>query len=385
MNVHSMRWPSLLLFVSLLACGDGAERGEPSTRGDVDDVMPETDPPSVDARDAGRANASVDSKVDASSRPSAGGAAKGDGGGVDARADAASARLDAAIDAPSASADAASGGEAPADGGAQPGGPPRDIPAPVAEPLIWGFGLGITDLANALKFYTEVMKMTVEKENVARDGRSETILYASGAKRGARIILMKFDDQRNTRKITTKLVFQASNTRAVNSAAAKFPDYVSRLNLGIVQFDGPETYVHEVGGIFDSGGSGIDVPYPIAMGFATSDLAASRRFYTALGMDESRTGSFSVTDATGSGNITEYSVKFDMGSGLVLQAWTPMRNAKDNPIKVVLFVPDAKALADKVVAAGGSIVKEAERTPIYDNRLAILAKDPDGYLLELVQ
>jgi catechol 2,3-dioxygenase-like lactoylglutathione lyase family enzyme len=201
----------------------------------------------------------------------------------------------------------------------------------------------------------------------------------------ARLILMNYDDKRNTRKITTKLVFQASSASAVNSAASKFPDYKSRLNFGIVQFDGPETYIHEVGGIFDPSGGSIRVPYPIAMGFSTSDLAASRRFYTSLGMKESSLGSFSVTDATGSARITEYSEKFATGAGIVLQNWSTKRNSKDNPVKVVMFVPDAKALADKVVAGGGSITKQAERTAVYDNRLVIVAKDPDGYLLEFVQ
>jgi predicted enzyme related to lactoylglutathione lyase len=164
-----------------------------------------------------------------------------------------------------------------------------------------------------------------------------------------------------------------------------YPDYMSRVNFGIVQFDGPETYIQEVGGIFDTGGGSISVPYPIALGFAVSDLAASRKFYTSLGMNESSLGSFSVTDANGSGNITEYSVKFDEGAGVVLQQWTPMRNAKDNPIKVVIFVPDAKAMADKVVAGGGTVVKPAERSDAFDNRLVVVAKDLDGYVLDIVE
>jgi catechol 2,3-dioxygenase-like lactoylglutathione lyase family enzyme len=190
---------------------------------------------------------------------------------------------------------------------------------------------------------------------------------------------------RNTRKITAKLVWQSQNAAAVNRAASTQPGYVSRLNLGIVQFDGPETYIHEVGGIFDSGGSAISVPYPIAVGFVVSDQPASRKFYTSLGMTESSLGSFSVTDATGTGNIREYSVKFPEGTGVVLQQWTPTRNAANNPIKVVLFVPDAKAMADKVVAAGGTIVKPAERARAYDNRLLVVARDLDGYMLEIVE
>jgi catechol 2,3-dioxygenase-like lactoylglutathione lyase family enzyme len=165
-----------------------------------------------------------------------------------------------------------------------------------------------------------------------------------------------------------------------------YPDYVSRLNFGIVQFDGPETYIQEVGGIFDTGGSGITVPYLIAMGYAVSDLAASRQFYTGgLGMDEESLGTFSVTDATGSGSITEYSYRHPESPGIVLQGWSTARNAKDNPVMVVLSVPDAQMRADAIVAAGGSIAEPAVRAPFYDNRLLIVAKDRDGYLIELVQ
>jgi predicted enzyme related to lactoylglutathione lyase len=196
---------------------------------------------------------------------------------------------------------------------------------------------------------------------------------------------MSFSDQRNTRKISAKLVWQAPNPGSVNTAASRYPDYVSRLGLLIYQFDGPDTYIQEVGSGFDSGGSAIKVPYLIAMGFSVSDLAASRRLYMSLGMTESPTGTFSVTDATGRGSITEYTLKFAMGSGLVLQGWTPERNSKNNPIKVVMFVPDAQAAADKIVAAGGSIAQPAQRTPVYDNRLLLVAKDRDGYVLELVQ
>jgi predicted enzyme related to lactoylglutathione lyase len=92
-----------------------------------------------------------------------------------------------------------------------------------------------------------------------------------------------------------------------------------------------------------------------------------------------------VTDANGTGSIEEYSLKFADGMGIVLQKWTPMRNAKDNPVKVVMFVPSAKEMADKVMAGGGTIVKQAERTPLYDNRLLIVAKDLDGYLLDIVE
>jgi predicted enzyme related to lactoylglutathione lyase len=283
---------------------------------------------------------------------------------------------------------AATGGSAAdggLDGGATDSMVPAEIPDPVAEPYAWGFGLGVTDMAAAVKFYTEVMGVTVEKESVRSD-RTETVLYAVEAQRGARLILMKFNDARATRNITAKLVWQAATASAINRAAQDYPDYVSRITWPVVQFDGPDTYIQEVGGIFDPDGAGIEVPYLIALGFSVSDLAASRTFYSMdLGMEEASVGSFPVTDATGSGNITEYSEQHPAGAGIVLQDWSPERNSKDNPVMVVLFVPDAQATADAVVAGGGSIVEPAARTAAYDNRLLIVAKDLDGYVLELVQ
>jgi predicted enzyme related to lactoylglutathione lyase len=270
------------------------------------------------------------------------------------------------------------------------GAPPEAaaIPPPVSVPYVWGVGLGITDVPSAVKFYTGVMQMTVEQSDVARDDRTETVLFASQAKRGSRLVLMNFNDKRSTQGITAKLVWQASNPTGVSAAAANYPGYVSRLTGAIVQFDGPETYIQEVGSAFDTGGAGISVPYLIALGMSVSNQPASRTFYTtAFGMTEALTGTFAVTDATGSATVTEYTEQYSTqgGAAIVLQAWTPVRNSKNNPVKIVLFVPDAQAAADKVVAAGGIIVKPAERTPVYDNRKLIVTEDLDGYVLELVE
>ena len=267
--------------------------------------------------------------------------------------------------------------------------PTAAIPPPATAPYLWGAGVGITDVPSAVKFYTGVMQMTVEQSDVQRDDRTETVLVASQGKRGSRLVLMNFNDKRNTQKITAKLVWQASNPMGVSTAAASYPGYVSRLAGALVQFDGPETYIQEVGSTFDTGGTGITVPYLIALGMSVSDQTASRKFYTtAFGMTtEALTGTFPITDATGSATVTEYTEQFStqMGAAIVLQAWTPMRNSKNNPVKIVLFVPDAQAAADKVVAAGGTSVKPAERTPVYDNRKLVVAADLDGYILELVE
>jgi catechol 2,3-dioxygenase-like lactoylglutathione lyase family enzyme len=273
-------------------------------------------------------------------------------------------------------------------GGGAAGSASTTGPDPVATSYVWGVGLGVSDVPAAVKFYTEVMHMDVEKDNVQREDRVETVLASTKAGRGSRLVLMKYNDNRETKKITTKLVWQAPNPAAIDAAAATHPDYVSRLNIGVVQFDGPSTYIQEVGSSFDDGGAGIMEPYMVALGFATSDQQKTISFWEmAFGMMESPLGTFTVTDATGTGSISEVTLQIPTGGGsaLVPQAWTPMRNAKDNPVKVVLFVPDAQASADKLMAAGGTVTQPAARTAAYDNRLLIVAKDPDGYLVEIVQ
>ncbi len=355
--------PFVSLAVSWLGCGPGATPGGAGAGPLVKATEePDASQNGAAAKAGGDGMASTSIPAGMSAGAVDGGAANG-GGGSPVTA----ARTDA-------------GGLLPEAGAA--------IPPPVTVPYVWGVGIGITDVPSAVKFYTGVMQMTVEQSDVQRDDRTETVLFANQANRGSRLVLMSFNDKRNTEDITAKLVWQASNPTAVSTAAANYPGYVSRLTGAIVQFDGPETYIQEVGSTFDTGGSGISVPYLIAMGMSVSNQPASRTFYTtAFGMTEALTGTFPVTDATGSATVTEYTEQYSSqgGAAIVVQAWTPTRNSKNNPVKIVLFVPDAQAAADKVVAAGGTIVKPAERTPVYDNRKLIVADDLDGYVLELVE
>jgi lactoylglutathione lyase len=66
--------------------------------------------------------------------------------------------------------------------------------------------------------------------------------------------------------------------------------------------------------------------------------------------------------------------------------WTDgsKRNYKDNPIKLVLGVPDAKAVADRIRAEGLEIVREPTQSKVSPSIVGF-AKDPDGYLIELLQ
>jgi catechol 2,3-dioxygenase-like lactoylglutathione lyase family enzyme len=381
-------WGLLFVLVSLGACEDDSSQSAtpitpPGAVAPVDGGPARTDAGPTAAFPSAVGTRMTDAGLPATG-PSDAGQAPADAGSPDASSPVMG-PADAGGQGPATPA--ASGPDGGASGAAAPdaGTAPAQVPTPVATAYVWGLGIGVSDLPAAVKYFTDVMKMSVEKDGIKRDDRTETVLVASQAMRGARLVLMHFDDNRPTQKITAKLVWQASDPGAVTSVAAKYPGYVSRVDILVSQFDGPDTYIQEVGSGFDSEGSSIRVPYPIALGYSVSDLAASRRFYTGLGMTESSTGTFPVTDATGSATITEYSMRWKTGSALVLQDWSPRRNSKNNPVKSVMFVPDAQAVADKIVAGGGTVAKPAARSSAYDNRLVIVAKDLDGYEIELVQ
>ncbi len=118
-----------------------------------------------------------------------------------------------------------------------------------------------------------------------------------------------------------------------------------------------------------------------AVGIGVSDLARSADFYTrVLGMKVITTFKLDYMD--------EIVVGFEgRGSALVLMHWTDgsARNYRDNPIKIVLYVPDPAAAAAAIRADGLEIVREP--TPIASLGGAVVgfARDPDGYLVELLQ
>ncbi|MBN1381814.1 MAG: VOC family protein [Deltaproteobacteria bacterium] len=60
-------------------------------------------------------------------------------------------------------------------------------------------------------------------------------------------------------------------------------------------------------------------------------------------------------------------------------------NYKNNPVKLVFYVTDPKACIEKIRGEGLEIVREATPVPELRNAVVGLAKDPDGYLLEILQ
>jgi len=66
--------------------------------------------------------------------------------------------------------------------------------------------------------------------------------------------------------------------------------------------------------------------------------------------------------------------------------WTDgsTRDYANNPVKIVVRLEDPKAVADKIRAAGYRIIREPEPAPEVGGFIVGFAKDPDGYLVELL-
>jgi lactoylglutathione lyase len=119
-----------------------------------------------------------------------------------------------------------------------------------------------------------------------------------------------------------------------------------------------------------------------AIGIGVSDLRRSAEFYmNVLGMKQLQTFKLPHMDEIVLG------LEGSRGSAIVLMHWTDgsARNYQDLPIKLVFYVPDPKAVAQRIRDAGMEIVREPTPVPALGNAMVGFAKDPDGYLIELLQ
>jgi lactoylglutathione lyase len=122
-----------------------------------------------------------------------------------------------------------------------------------------------------------------------------------------------------------------------------------------------------------------------SIGIGVSDIERSVDFYTRVcGMKEIETIKLEYMDQVIVGYASDSSVA--RGSRLLLMHWTDgsKPNYRDNPIKLVLSVSDTKEIAERIRAEGFSIVREPQISQATGNFVAY-AKDPDGYVVELVQ
>ena len=121
-------------------------------------------------------------------------------------------------------------------------------------------------------------------------------------------------------------------------------------------------------------------PLLSAVGLGVSDLAKSTDFYVnVMGMEKIRSYHLDYMDE----EVLGYPAA---ESYIVLMHWTDKskRNYKDLPVRVVSRVKDPAALMEKLRAAGMTITREYTPSAQVGGSMVGLAKDPDGYVLEVL-
>ena len=120
--------------------------------------------------------------------------------------------------------------------------------------------------------------------------------------------------------------------------------------------------------------------YLTAVGIGVSDLKRSVDFYTrVLGMQQTQVFKLDYMD--------EVVVAHEGRSALVLMHYTDgsVRNYKDNPVKLVFFVTDPAGLIEAIRTDGLEITHEVAPAESMGGTMLGMAKDPDGYVIELIQ
>ncbi len=117
-----------------------------------------------------------------------------------------------------------------------------------------------------------------------------------------------------------------------------------------------------------------------AVGIGVADMVRSEDFYTrVLGMQ--------VQQRIELPHLREVIVGFEGRTSVVLMHWLDGSNPnyRNNPVKLVFYVPDAKAVIEAIRADGLEITREAEPLADFGNMIIGLGLDPDGYVVEFIQ
>ena len=117
-----------------------------------------------------------------------------------------------------------------------------------------------------------------------------------------------------------------------------------------------------------------------AVGIGVADLERSTRYYEeVLGMKKLRTFEVEYMD--------EVMLAHEGRNAVVLMHYTDgsVRNYQDNPVKLVFYVTDPAGLIEAIRADGLEITQEPTPFPSMGGAVIGLAKDPDGYVIELIE
>jgi len=120
--------------------------------------------------------------------------------------------------------------------------------------------------------------------------------------------------------------------------------------------------------------------YLTATGIGVSNLKRSAEFYErVLGMK--------VTQRIKLDHMEEIILAHEGRNAVVLMHFTDGSNPNYSnlPVKLVFYVTDPKAIAARVREAGCEVTREPARLPSFNNTVIGLCKDPDGYVVELIE
>ena len=283
---------------------------------------------------------------------------------------------------------AGSGGTAAAAGSSGSAGSGTATPGAVTDPELGPVGLGnvgigVNDLDKAAAFFVEMFGMKVQTPLIEREDRTERVLSFGNGK--TTLSLMKYRDARvimgcpdvnecSPENVPGKLVFGMSSPSATGRKIVA-AGYKSILNVGaIVQVSAIDGYMIEI-----LQGD----PIVMALAIAVTDFEKTNAFYSmTFGLES--TGTYN--DRAMSGLQEQFYADPAGGAAVVIQHYTQGEwNYKNNPMKTLWRVADPAAALMKVVAAGGSMLSAPAPLPAFNNKLTAIAKDADGYILELVQ
>ncbi|HEY2706469.1 MAG TPA: VOC family protein [Caulobacteraceae bacterium] len=117
-----------------------------------------------------------------------------------------------------------------------------------------------------------------------------------------------------------------------------------------------------------------------AVGIGVADLDRSTAFYRdVLGMKVMQTFKVEYMD--------EVMLAHEGRNAVVLMHYTDgsERNYANNPVKLVFYVVDPAPIVAKVKSAGLEVTREPAPIESLGGAVVCLAKDPDGYTIELIQ
>lgn len=116
-----------------------------------------------------------------------------------------------------------------------------------------------------------------------------------------------------------------------------------------------------------------------AVGIGVSDMARSVKFYTeVMGMAQ-----LQVINLP---HLQEIVLGYERDVSVVLMHYLDgsEQHYTGNPVKLVFNSDDPKVIFERIKAAGHEITRWPEVMPEFHNMIIGLAKDPDGYTIELL-